>query len=163
MGRERGWGQEKSAVTAGVSESPASGDAGRSPREVVSGLGQADGGHAIRQLSWSGQFDQGDVVVDGQHVELGVLEDLKQAALLSAPAAPARVPGAGYSTGISRDLEDQRGPQRWLLCLSCRAQSLGCRGAGTPQVTSPEGMKWTLRPEPLSLGSSWEHGDIQGS
>lgn len=89
------------------------------PREFVSGLGQADGRHAIRQLRRSGQFDQGDVVADGQHVELGVLEDLEQAALLSAPASPARVPGTGHSTGTSRDPGDQWGPRGLLLWIPC--------------------------------------------
>lgn len=142
-GTRMGTRKKCSAVTAGVSESPASGDAGRSSGEFVGGLGQADGGHAIRQLSWSGQFDQGDVVVDGQHVELGVLEDLKQAALLSAPAPPTKVPGTGRSTGISRDIGHQWGPRGWLLCVprwlrvrvADTQQCLGRRGARTARVT----------------------------
>lgn len=116
--------------TVGVSEPPAGGDTGHATREVVGGLGQADRGHAGREAGWGGQFDQGDVVADGQHVELGVLEDLEQAAPLPAPAPSAGAPGTGDSTGTKGDPRDQWGPGEW----PCGSQT---PSGGVPGVQIP--------------------------
>lgn len=97
--------------TVGVSEAPAGGDTGGAPGEVLGGRGQADRGHPLGQARRTGQFDQGDVVTDGQHVEPGVLEDLQQAAPLPVPAPLPTAPGAAQAPrgtpGTEGELRDR--------------------------------------------------------
>lgn len=57
-------------------QTPARGDAGHAGGEDITGLGKADGGHVGAQAGGGGQLDEGDVVVDGAGVPLGVGEDL---------------------------------------------------------------------------------------
>lgn len=69
-------GPEGSRLTVVAGQTPASGDADHSRRKVIGGLRQADGIHVGAQASGAGQLDEGDVVVDGVGVPLGMGEDL---------------------------------------------------------------------------------------
>lgn len=109
--------------TIGVSEPPAGGDAGHAPWEVIGGLRQADRGHTGRQPCWGGQFEQSDVVADGQHVELGVLEDLDRQHRSQCPhPQPGRwalgtPQGLTGTMGTERDPGDGWEPHGMALCV----------------------------------------------
>lgn len=64
------------SLTVVAGQTPARGDAGHSGSKDIGGLGQADGGHVGAQSGGAGQLDQGDVIVDGVGVPVGVGEHL---------------------------------------------------------------------------------------
>lgn len=55
---------------------PAGGGTQAPSGEVVISIRQAHSGHGLGEAGGRGQLQQGDVVADGEHVELGVLENL---------------------------------------------------------------------------------------
>ena len=57
-------------------QTPARGHTLHATGEVVTGLSNTHRGHTETHLSGAGQLDQGDVVVDGEAIVFGVLEDL---------------------------------------------------------------------------------------
>ncbi|KAJ8343343.1 hypothetical protein SKAU_G00306720 [Synaphobranchus kaupii] len=59
-------------------QAPPRGHALHAAGEVVSGLSQTHGGQTGTQLSRAGQLDQSDVIVDGESIVAGVLEDLSE-------------------------------------------------------------------------------------
>lgn len=63
-------------LTAVFGQAPAGGGAQRPRGEVIVSVGQAHSGHGLGEAGGCGQLQQGDVVVDGEHVELGVLKNL---------------------------------------------------------------------------------------
>lgn len=63
-------------LTVVFGQAPARGGTQRPRREVVRVLRQAHRGHGLGEAGGRGQLQQGDVVVDGEHIELGVLENL---------------------------------------------------------------------------------------
>lgn len=65
------------ALTIVIGQTPASGHTRHASREVIAGLSHADGGNAKVDLGGAGQLDQGDVIVDGVAVVVGVSEHLK--------------------------------------------------------------------------------------
>lgn len=60
-----------------VGQAPARGDAGWARGEVIGGLSKADRGNMGVQCGGAGQLDEGNVVVDGAGVPLGVGEHLR--------------------------------------------------------------------------------------
>lgn len=67
-----------SSLTIVAGQTPARGDAGHSSGKVITGLSQADGRHVGAQASRGGQLDEGDVVVDGVGIPLGMGEHLER-------------------------------------------------------------------------------------
>lgn len=67
-----------SSLTVVAGQTPARGDAGHSSGKDIGGLSQADGRHVGAQASGGGQLDQGDVVVDGVGIPLGMGEHLEK-------------------------------------------------------------------------------------
>lgn len=63
-------------VTVVAGQTPAGGHTRHATGEVIVGLSNAHGRHTRSQEGGGGQLDQGDVVVDGEAVVFGVLEDL---------------------------------------------------------------------------------------
>ena len=61
-----------------VGQPPSIGHTLHATGEVVTGLCHTHGGHTHAQLGRAGQLDQQDVVVDGELVVAGVLEDLAE-------------------------------------------------------------------------------------
>lgn len=59
-----------------MGQTPARGHTHHASREVIGGLSQAHGGNPHVELGGAGQLDQGDVVIDGEAVVLGVSEHL---------------------------------------------------------------------------------------
>lgn len=64
-------------LTVVAGQTPAGGDAGHTSGEHVGWLGQADGGHVGAHAGRRGQLNEGNVVVDGAGVPLGVGEHLR--------------------------------------------------------------------------------------
>lgn len=60
------------------SQPPSRGHTLHATREVVGGLSHTHRGHASVQLGRGGELDKKDVVVDGEAVVIGVLENLIQ-------------------------------------------------------------------------------------
>lgn len=67
-----------SSLTIVAGQTPARGDAGHSSGKDIGGLSQADGRHVGAQASGAGQLDEGDVVVDGVGIPLGMGEHLER-------------------------------------------------------------------------------------
>jgi hypothetical protein len=63
-------------ITVVAGQTPAGGHTRHATGEVIIGLSNAHGGHTGSQEGGRGQLDQGDVIVDGEAVVTGVLEDL---------------------------------------------------------------------------------------
>ncbi len=61
-----------------LGQAPSRGHTLHASREVVGGFREAHGRHLKAELSGAGQLDQDDVVVDGENVELRVLENLDE-------------------------------------------------------------------------------------
>lgn len=66
------------SLTIVAGQTPARGDAGPSSSKDIAGLSQADGRHVGAQASGRGQLDEGDVVVDGVGIPLGMGEHLRR-------------------------------------------------------------------------------------
>lgn len=66
----------ESSLTVVAGQTPAGGDAGHPISKDIAGPSKADGGHSGAQAGGGGQLDEGDVVVDGAGVPLGVCEHL---------------------------------------------------------------------------------------
>lgn len=67
-------GERRLTVVAG--QTPPGGDAGHSSGEDVAGVGETHGRHVGAQTGGAGQLDEGDVIVDGAGVPVGVCEHL---------------------------------------------------------------------------------------
>lgn len=65
-------------LTVVAGQAPASGHTLHATFKVVPGCSQAHRGHAHSNGGWAGQLDQQDVVVDGETIVAGVLENLRE-------------------------------------------------------------------------------------
>lgn len=89
-------------LTIVAGQAPARGDAGHSSCKDVGGLSKADGGHIGAHAGGAGQLDEGDVIVDGAGVPLGVGEDLVRRRMLGQISQERwRDPEADWTMGVS--------------------------------------------------------------
>lgn len=163
------------APTVVLGPPPAGGDAHQTRGELVGGLGQAHGGHGLGEAGGRGQLQQGDVVVDGEYVELGVLEHLWGGVDSCGDGGLGGGRGGGPGTRVPqitscgpRSQRSGPGPRcgPWTRCLLLRPVPMGCRGSWEqlgvfrpqPGLCTPEGLLFLGSPQghhTLAIFSTW--------